>query len=97
MHINPIQRVDILPEIGRAADAASGHPAFADLLRGAVGQVNQLQQEADGAARHFAVGAGSSIHDTMIALEKADLAMRLMIQVRNKAIEAYHEVMRMQI
>lgn len=100
MDITPLQRSGILPELpdfSQSADAARGDHTFAHLLRGALGQVNHLQQAADGAAQDFAVGEATSIHDTMIALEKADLSMRLMIQVRNKAIEAYQEVMRMQV
>ncbi|MGO9212512.1 MAG: flagellar hook-basal body complex protein FliE [Syntrophales bacterium] len=43
------------------------------------------------------MGNSGSIHDAVIALEKADLSFRKMIQVRNKILEAYQEVMRMQV
>jgi flagellar hook-basal body complex protein FliE len=59
--------------------------------------VNQTQQEAEKAARAFALGETQSIHDTMITLERADLSLRLLTQIRNKAVEAYQEMMRMQI
>ena len=58
-------------------------------------EVNQAQQTADSARRDFAVGEARSVHDTMITLEKADLSLRLLMQVRNKVVEAYQEVMRM--
>lgn len=97
MNIAPMQSANVFPELSRTAGQTTGHPTFSELLRGAVGQVNHMQQKADDAARNFAVGETTNIHDTMIALEKADLSMRLMIQVRNKVIDAYQEVMRMQI
>jgi flagellar hook-basal body complex protein FliE len=70
---------------------------FANVLQTAVENVNRLQHEAGDAARAFSVGQASSIHDTMIAMEKADISLRLLTQVRNKAVEAYQEIMRMQI
>ena len=45
----------------------------------------------------MAVGKTENLHDAMISMEKAETALKLMVQVRNKAIEAYHEVMRMQV
>lgn len=83
-----------------AAPAAVSDPTpkgFGNLLQQAIDQVNQTQQEAESAAQDFAVGESQSIHDTMIRLEKADLSLRLLMQVRNKVVEAYQEVMRMQI
>ena len=71
--------------------------SFGNLLQQAIDQVNQTQQEAESAAQDFAVGASQSIHDTIIRLEKADLSLRLLTQVRNKVVEAYQEVMRMQV
>jgi flagellar hook-basal body complex protein FliE len=97
MEIMPIQTP------GMAQDGLSGPSAnledsnFAKVLRDAAEAVNHLQQEADAATRDFAVGQSQSLHETMITLQKADLSLRLLTQVRNKAVEAYHEVMRMQI
>jgi flagellar hook-basal body complex protein FliE len=47
--------------------------------------------------QELATGKSNNIHETMIAAEKADLSLRLMVQVRNKIIEAYQEVMKMQV
>ncbi len=55
-----------------------------------------LQIGADVQSRSLAMGAGN-LHETMLALEKADVAMRLSMKVRNKLVEAYQEVMRMSV
>jgi flagellar hook-basal body complex protein FliE len=71
--------------------------SFATLLQQSLERVNGLQHEADAAARAFAVGQAPSVHDVMIAMEKADLSLRLTTKVRNKVVEAYQEMMRMQV
>lgn len=71
--------------------------SFGTLLQQAVDRVNGLQQNADAAARSFALGQAPSVHDTMIAMEKADVSLRLTTKVRNKVVEAYQEIMRMQV
>jgi flagellar hook-basal body complex protein FliE len=70
---------------------------FAAVLREAVEAVNRQVQDADTAQRDFAVGRAQSVHDVMIAMEKADISLRLLTQMRNKAVEAYQEIMRMQL
>ena len=59
--------------------------------------MNQLQQKADAAITALATGDKVSLHDTMIAMEQADVSFRLMMQVRNKIVEAYQEILRMQV
>lgn len=71
--------------------------SFVDTLNDAVNQVNQMQQEADKKMEDLATGKAKSIPDVMIAAEKADIALKLMVQVRNKVIEAYQEIMKMQV
>lgn len=60
-------------------------------------EVNQLQLAADHKMEEFATSPGKDIHGTMIALQKADLALRLFMQVRSKLTSAYQEIMRMQL
>ncbi len=72
-------------------------PSFADTLKNAVSEVNQLQKAADVSMQELAVGKAKSIPDVMIAAEKADIALKLMVQVRNKIIESYQEIMKMQV
>ena len=87
-----------LPSAGTPAPPLRGKQGatFEDMLRDSVRKVNQLQSEADEAVRSLATGSETDIHRTMIALEKAEVSFELMMQVRNKIISAYEEVMRMQ-
>jgi len=71
--------------------------SFGEALSGAIGKVSELRNEADRAVHELAAGENKDIHQTMIAMEKADVSFRLMMQVRNKIITAYQEVMRMPV
>ena len=66
-------------------------------LKNALGEVNDLQQKADQAIQHLVGEGKGDLQETMIALEKADVSFRLMMQVRNKVLEAYQEIMRIQV
>jgi flagellar hook-basal body complex protein FliE len=70
---------------------------FFETLKGAIGDVNKLQQEADQAILELSSGENRDIHNTMIAMEKAGISFQLMMQVRNKIISAYETIMRMNI
>ena len=89
------------PSLGTARPAPTAAPPqspnFAQTLQNAVEAANNAQHGADTAARHAAVGHAPSLHETMITLEKADISLRLVTQVRNRVVEAYQDVMRMQI
>lgn len=71
--------------------------SFADTLKGAINTVDKLQKDADVKMQELVTGKSQNIHETMIAAEKADIALKLMVQVRNKIIDAYQEIMRMQV
>lgn len=79
------------------APLQKGEKSFADTLKDAVGNVNQLQKTADVQMQKLATGKAESIPDVLIAAEQADIALKLMVQVRNKIIDAYHEIMKMQV
>ena len=70
---------------------------FSDALRDAVEQVNTDQVRADNAIQEFVSGKTKNIHETMLAIERAELSLKMMTQVRNKVLDAYKEIMRMQI
>jgi flagellar hook-basal body complex protein FliE len=70
---------------------------FSDLLQGTIEQVNAAQKDADAAIKNLVAGRTKNIHETMLTLERADMSLKLMMQVRNKILEAYREVMRMQV
>ena len=80
-----------LPGAGAAAPAP-----FADLMSDAIGQVNQLQDEANSAVRGLMSGSGVDVHQAMIATQKASMAFELTLAVRNKAVQAYQSVIGMQ-
>ena len=67
---------------------------FGKLIKGAINRVNGLGREADRSIVDLLQGK-ADIHETMIALQKADISMRLLLTVRNKVLEAYREIMRM--
>jgi flagellar hook-basal body complex protein FliE len=89
-----------LPNAGLALPAAAGGaPAaapFADLFTDAVGQVNRLEGQAQTAVAGLMTGAGVDVHQAMIATQKADMAFELALAVRNKAVQAYQQVIGMQ-
>jgi len=70
---------------------------FSDILKNAVESVNSMQHEAGRLEDAVAKGENVNIHQAVIAGEKAGLSFRLLMQVRNKMIDAYQEVMRMQV
>ncbi len=69
---------------------------FADLVGDAVGQVSNLEDQANAAVSGLMTGTGVDVHQAMIATEKADMAFELALAVRNKAVQAYQSVMGMQ-
>lgn len=82
----------------RAANGPEkGAKSFAETLTQAVEQVNELQQQADQLAVKVATGDVENVHQAAISMEKAVLALEFAVQVRNKAIEAYQELMRTQV
>src|SRR5713101_5436539 len=91
------QLVGVRPPEVPAARADSGARPFADVLKSSLDEVNRLQQSADAAITALATGDKMSLHDTMIAMEQADVSFRLMMQVRNKIVDAYQEIMRIQV
>jgi len=93
--INPeaIQPLPIAPEPKALEPGPAAAPAttFSDLLRQAI----ETDTTAKEAAETYAAGTTQNLHETMIALEKADITLSLLVTVRNKVLEAYHTVMRM--
>lgn len=71
--------------------------SFGDFLLDSVSKVNNLQQDANLQIEKLATGQSKNIHETMLAVERAELAFKSMNQVRTKVIDAYKEIMRMQL
>ena len=71
--------------------------SFKEVLEGAVGEVQRLQSEADITIKKLVSGEIKDVTQAMVAVEKADVAFQTMMAFRNKMVQAYEEVMRMQI
>lgn len=76
---------------------ATGSKNFSKVLAAALDDVNKLQEDAKQASINLATGKIQDVSEVMIATEKASLALQLTLQVRNKIVDAYQEVMRMQV
>ncbi len=83
--------------IGGTSGAGESSKNFADTLKDAIGNVNELQKASDRGIQELATGKTDNVADVMIASEKADIALKVMVQVRNKIIDAYQEIMKMQV
>lgn len=85
---------------GKPAEAVGGAGGadFSQALKTAIDQVNQAQQQAQQIAEDFSVGRNNvNLQDVMIDLQKANLSFQQMVQVRNKLVTAYNDVMNMQV
>ena len=80
----------------RPTSDSSGQ-SFADTLQSALDSVNETQVHADDKLAELAAGQTPDIHGTMIALQEADITLRTMVSVRDKMVDAYQQVMNMQI
>ena len=99
----------MLAELRSAAALTSGKPAqpagavgggtdFAVALKSAIDQVSQVQQSAQQMTQDFASGNSNvNLQDVMVNLQKANLSFQQMVQVRNKLVTAYHDIMNMQV
>ena len=85
------------PGIGPAELEGAAAPSFADTLKQSIAEVNALKIQADKAIEDLAAGKTDDIQSTILAMEKADISFKLMIEIRNKLVSAYQEVMRSQV
>lgn len=91
-----------LGDLGKAADVGASEGAskvsFSDALKNSLQQVSNSQKHAEELGQKFAMGDDSvSLSDTMIAMQKSSIAFQATVQVRNKLVSAYHEIMNMQV
>jgi flagellar hook-basal body complex protein FliE len=91
--ILPVAAQDTTPERNGQTMVDSAAKTFSQLFN----DVNNLQIAADQKVAEFATSKDKDVHGTMIALEKADLSLRLFLQVRSKLTAAFQEIMRMQV
>ena len=100
MNISPIQPSSIQPvgpiDIG-GPERASGGSEFHNVLQGAIDQVEGASSNAKQSVQNFLSGDGDDLHSTVLAVQRAGLEFDMLMQVRNKVVSAYQEVMRMQM
>jgi len=90
--------VRILPGIENQSSTTKGYSSsFAETLKSAIQDVNSLQVQAGKAVEQMVSGEAASIHDVMISVEKAKVSFDLLMEVRNKALDVYREMMKIQI
>jgi flagellar hook-basal body complex protein FliE len=97
--IGPINPNLQVPEIRmpQVPGKEKGGSAFGEVLKDAISTVNELQKQSDQEIQKYMTGESQDLHNTVIAMQKADLSFQMMMQVRNKIVQAYQEIMRMQV
>jgi len=96
--MNGISKLSSLSGLLRTPQGpATDKESFKKTLLGYIDQVNELQNRADRSIEKLISGETRDIHQVMIAAEEASISFQLMMELRNKILEAYHEVMRVQV
>ena len=97
--IPSIQGTSIVPEINSqiSSPKSSNIRSFSERMKEVLGDINDVQLEAGKVAEQFANGEIEDIHDVIIAAEKAGVGLELVLEVRNKLVDAYREISRMQM
>lgn len=90
-----IENVQQLPVNNSEKADQRGSKGFGEIMEGAINKVNGLDKDANRSIIDLLQGK-TDIHETMIALQKADVSMRLLLAIRNKVLNAYTEIMHMQ-
>jgi len=98
MKINfPVGQFGIDSNLNNNAASKKEALSFTDFLNNAIKDANKLQLESEQLNQAFAMGLNDNLHQIMIASEKADIALQFTVQIRNKVLEAYQEIMRMPV
>jgi flagellar hook-basal body complex protein FliE len=95
--IAPLAPIAGLPPLTPLRPTADAAPGFGDALVRGLQQVSGLEQRADGLIADVASGGPTKVHEVMVATTESALAVDLLVQVRDRALEAYHEIMRLQL
>lgn len=100
--MNQIERIPgAVPSIGAELDpkvaspGKSDAPKFDDMLKGFLKDVNQMQNTADESIQKMVAGEVKDVHQVMLAVEEAKVAFNMMLEIRNKTMDAYNELIRM--
>jgi len=101
MQISALTKIDGLSEAfpSQPLAGAQQNPTvgFGKLMEEMIGKVSDLQNDADKSIQSLATGQSKGLHEVMLSVEKASISFQMLTQVRNKAVEAYQEIMRMPV
>lgn len=97
MMIEPIGAVGAVAPQAIAKPQATPTADFGQMLSDGISKMDSGLQVADQQLRSMAAGKGVAVHDVMISMEQARMNLMFMVEVRNRAVEAYQELMRMQL
>lgn len=95
--VGPIQDGQGLSQPSRTQPSSATGPSFKDTLNGFIKDVNAMQVKADESIKKMAAGEITDVHQVMAATEEANVAFNLMMEMRNKVMDAYQEVLRMRL
>ena len=94
--VNGIEQTS--PERGvETEESLNNQQSFGDVLSDAINSVDQTMKNSDAKVQEFVAGETNNVHDVMISMQRAKLSFDLMVEVRNKVVETYQDVSRMQI
>lgn len=95
--ITQLARITTSGNADKSNAAASSIDSFGQMLQNALSQLSQKENTANEMATRLAAGEDLELHQVMLTMQEADLTFQMAMQVRNKLVEAYQEVMRMQV
>ena len=98
-YLNPLQGIDSanVKQSETLSESQYADKSFKDLLNGAINEVNDSQIEGYNSMKEIATGNVANLQEAVQKIEEAELSLKLGLEVKNKAINAYREIMRMQI
>lgn len=98
LNLNPLSPLKPLGDLGQTgSEGAVEGPDFANILKQALQEVDAAQHSAEQEVRNLMTGESTDMHTAILAVQKADVSFQMMMAVRGKLIDAYREVMRMQM
>jgi len=99
INIGPLDPNLQVPEIQSSQTLAEDKSStgFGEILKDAISTANELQKQSDQEIQKFMAGESQDLHTAVIAMQKADLSFQMMMQVRNKIVQAYQQIMNMQM
>jgi flagellar hook-basal body complex protein FliE len=95
----PTSPLSSAPSFGSSAigNQSIGGSSFSDILSGAINEVEGARADANQSVANFLSGNGDDLHSTILSSQRADLEFQMFMQVRNKVVSAYQEIMKMQM